>query len=109
MTKCRTIKFGGEVHCTKISPTFEDQGQGHQGTAESFQMTMHSRACAVARSHAAHSNIACHPGVVGYASGKISACCLVYQIFIFSHTGTSSLLNKEASSSGMCEIISCNP
>ena len=28
-TKRRTIKLGGQVHCTKVSPEFE--GQGHQG------------------------------------------------------------------------------
>jgi len=27
MTKRRTIKLGAEVHCTKISPEFEGQGQ----------------------------------------------------------------------------------
>jgi len=57
-TKRRTIKLGCYVHCTKILPEFE--GQGHQGqkrkTAESSQLTMHSRAYAVGRPYAARSN-----------------------------------------------------
>ena len=90
-TKRRTIKVGGQVHCTKISLEFECRGQRSKvkvtrdkkrKTAESSPSTMHSRACAVAigrTQHAARSNRRCHcvpPGVTGYAGGKIRACCL---------------------------------
>jgi len=59
--------------------------QGHKGqrqkTAESSQLTMHRRACAVARPYtqqaATDDTIAWPPRVTGYAGGKISACCLV--------------------------------
>ena len=40
-------------------------------TAESSPMTMHRRACAVARPYVATDDtIACRPGVTGYAGGK---------------------------------------
>ena len=62
-TKRRTIKLGGQVHCTKISPEFEGQDQTSTSprtkkrkTAESSLLTMHSRACALARRYAARSN-----------------------------------------------------
>jgi len=61
-TKRRMIKLGGSVHCTKISPEFEGQGQRSRSpgtkkrkTAESSPLTMHSRACAVARPYATRS------------------------------------------------------
>jgi len=77
------------VHCTKISPEFgcQGQGQGHQGqkkrkTAKSFPLTMHSRVCvcAVGRKQQAATDDTLHgrPGVTDYTSGKISACCLVF-------------------------------
>jgi len=65
-TKRRTIKLRGLVHCTKISSEFEGQDQRskvkvtrdkkERKAAESSPLTMHSRACAVARPHAARSN-----------------------------------------------------
>jgi len=71
----------------KFRPSLKDKvkGQGHQeqerNTAESSPLTMHTRACAVARPYAASSNRRYHcvaaPGVTDYAGGKISACCLV--------------------------------
>ena len=62
------------------------KGQGRQGqkTAQPSPFTMHSRACAVARTYAASSNRRYHcvatgyPGVTSYPGGKISACCLVF-------------------------------
>ena len=56
-------------------------GTKKRKTAKLFPLTMHCRACAVAidcTQHAATDDtIACHPGVTGYAGGKICACCLV--------------------------------
>ena len=55
-TKRRTIKLGGYVHCTKISPEFECQGQRSKvmvtsnkkrKTAESSTLTMHSMTCTI--------------------------------------------------------------
>jgi len=49
-------------------------------TIESSPLTMHTRACTVARPYAARSNRRYHcvpPGVMGYAGGKISACFIV--------------------------------
>ena len=51
-------------------------------------MTMHSRACAVARPYAAGSNRrydCVPPGGDGYAGEKISACCVVYPYFVYLH------------------------
>ena len=68
-TKRRTTKLGGWVHCTKILPEFEGQGQRSKvkvtrdkkrKTAESSPLIMHSRACAVARPYAARSNTRYH-------------------------------------------------
>jgi len=64
-TKRRTNKVGCYIQCTKISPEFEGQGQRSKAkvardkkrkNAESSPLTMHSRACAVARPYAASSN-----------------------------------------------------
>jgi len=65
-TKHRTIKLVDYVHCTKLSPEFEGQGQRSKvkvtkdkkkrKTAESSPLTVHSRACAVARPYAASTN-----------------------------------------------------
>ena len=86
------------MHCTKISPDFECQGQrlkvkvtrDRKGkTVESFPLTLHSKECAVGRGTqqtATDDTIAWSPrgdGLTavhadgGYAGGKISACCLV--------------------------------
>ena len=76
-----------------MSPEFEGQGQRSRSpgtkktkTAESSPLTMHSRACAVARPYTARNalhaatddTIACRPGLTGYTGGKISACALVF-------------------------------
>ena len=49
-------------------------------------MAMHSRACAAARPYtqyaATDDTIACRSGVMGYAGGIISACCLVVNIVV---------------------------
>ena len=74
--------------------------QKKRKTAESSPMTMHSKACAVGRAQQAATNdtIACPPGVTGYVSEKISACCLVCQfvyqfVSLFVRTITSERLN----------------
>ena len=64
-TKRRTIKLGDQVHCIKVSHEFEGQGQKSKvkvtrdkkrKIAESSPLTMHSRACDVARPYATNSN-----------------------------------------------------
>jgi len=85
------------MHCTKIWPEFECQGQRSKvkvtrdkkgETADSSPLTVHSKACAVGRTQQAATDdtIAWSPrgdwvtavhAKGGYAGGKISACCLV--------------------------------
>jgi len=83
-TKRRTIKLGvlgtlyknlAGVRRSKVKLTGAKKNK-----TESSPLTLHSRACAIARPYAACSNRRYHcvlPGVMGYAGGKISACCLV--------------------------------
>ena len=105
-TKHRTIKLGGYVHCIlgtlyKISPEFEGQGQRSKvkvtkdkkrKTAESSPLTMHSRACVVARPYAARSNRRYHcvppggdglrrwedQGMLSSSSMSVEQCCSLY-------------------------------
>jgi len=77
------------VRCTiqKSCPSskVEVKGQGPQTknkkTAESSLLTMYRRTCTIAMPYSASRNTRHHcvaaPGVTGYASGKISACCPV--------------------------------
>jgi len=82
--KSSTVKVSGQRSKVKVT------GDKKRNTAESSPLTMHSRASAVARPYAARSTQhaatndtnACRPGVTGYASGKISTCCLVYTFWL---------------------------
>jgi len=77
------------VQCRKIPSEFEFGVEGQRSrspgtkkrkTAESSPLTVHSKACAVGGTQQAATDdtLAWPPGVTGYAGGKISACCLVY-------------------------------
>ena len=69
------------MHCTKIAPEFECQGQRSRSPGTKMKNCW---VIPVGRTQqtAADDTIAWQPGVTGYAGGKISACCLVVKVII---------------------------
>ena len=70
--KCRMMKLGDQVHCTKILPEFEfgvkDQRSRSPGTRKTKKCGIFSGAVLVGTSSVVRQF---------YARGKISACCLM--------------------------------
>jgi len=77
--KGSTMKLGGYVHSTKISPEFDCQGQRSRSPGTKTEIVRQSvrQSSSGARSSCGILFGAVLWGAVLYAGGKISACCLV--------------------------------